>query len=438
MSTPLVYTCEPRKPNGFVKGRNGNRSMPTNHWAKKYILYMGRREGVSKHDALNHGLFGKLDNNDSGEFGAIKNISKTAEYVKRKVEEGTWLYDNIVSIAKEDFERLGYDNKEAWQQLAKDNAIKMADAVGIPASRVEYVAAMHIHDGKPNFHLLFWDKEQGIRSYFNYAKTFEKIRAGLTKYVYQDDLKLLSEAKTVARDTILEEIKLWNKETFDPIYQMSKNDFNKVRDRVSTDPISAVGKVLNRNIPNSYLDEMRIKIIQLMEKLPQAGRLSYGFLPPTVKKEVDKLAKDIIKDLANNNPDFKIEFETYKKAARDMATLYDSDISKHELAEKKAEADLTKRLANQLLKFIKNINHNQYLYGKDENNKAYNKQKAKTIQRNITINLLSELFRGSRDENKRGQDKLIIGKSDRIEARREKAKNMESSSIRWGGDSHEI
>ena len=446
MASPLIFKHRQRNPRGFVKSIGGKGSLPTNQWAYKYVLYMGRREGVVKHDELNHGLFGKVEHNNKNNFGIIHNITGTADYVKKKVEEGTYIYDNIISISKEDFERLGYDDSpkgvEAWQQLVKNNVSKMADKVGIPASRVEYVATIHIEGGKPNLHLLFWDKTQGIRQFYNYKKVASEIRANLIKYVYADDIKTFSEAKTTARNALLEGSKDWNNETFNPIYKMKKSDFTKLKDEIETNPAIMVGKVLNRNIPNSYLDETRIKIIQLMEKLPKTGRLSFGFLSPALKAEVQELAEEIIKDLSETNPDFKEEFNHYKKSARNLAKLYHAEqiadgspnpkgIVAIDMAEKKAVDDLTKRLANQLLSSIKKIDHNQYVHGKDE----YSKQQNKIIQRNTTMNLLTELFRTSREENRRKPIKLPTGSTDRIEARRDKRKELETSSgNNWGED----
>ena len=214
---------------------------------------------------------------------------------------------------------------------------------------------------------------------------------------------------------------------------MYKSDFAVIKDDVKADPDLAVGKILNRDIPNSYLDEMRIKIIQLMEKLPEKGRLSHGFLPPEAKKEVEKLAIDIIKEISITNPGFSMEFEAYKKSARDLAKLYHAEkrsdgtdnikgMAAIDKAEKRALADLTKRLANQLLKSIKNIDYNQYLYGKEE----HGKRKTKAIQRNATMNILSSLFKLARQTRRVAHTRpRHWGQTERIEARRDMVKNLE-------------
>ena len=429
MASPLIHKIRSRSPRGFVQAP-GKRSLPTNQWSHKYVMYMGRREGVVKHDELNHGLFGKLDHNNGGEFGIIDNIAKAADYVKSKVEDGTYLYDNIISIAREDFERLGYDDKEAWEQLAKDNVVKLADKIGIPASRVEYVAAMHIEGGKPNFHLLFWDKDQGVTNGFIKKPVKVAMWKDLIKYVYGDDIKALGITKTEARDAILEEADTWNKDTFNSFNKMTKADFKATKNNVLSDPDEMLGKIFNRNVPNAVLDDLRIKIIQLMDKLPDSGRLAYGFLTPDLKKEITELTEDIIKELSTTNPDFKAEFETYKKSARDLAALYTTNTDAHDKAEERAEADLTKRMANRLLKCIKSIDYEQYKFGKEE----FTKRKNITMQRNATMRLLSMLFQGARKENRQAKNPRL-GRGDLSkEAKRELRKELEhGTGNQWGG-----
>jgi len=440
MPSPLIFKHRQRNPRSFVKSISGAKGLSANVWAYNYVLYMGRREGVVKHDTENHGLFGRLDHNNTGAFGIIDNINAAANYAKKKVEDGTYVYDNVMSIDAADFARLGYDDSPAgvaaWQRLVKDNVCKLAAYIKIPAHQVEYVAALHIDKGKPNLHILFWDSKQGVVPYYNYKKTGIKMRDGLIKYVYEDDIKEFSEEKTRARDAMIKSAARWNNETFGPLYIMSKADFKNIKDSVDADPAAAAAKLLNRSIPNVYLDEMRVKIIQVMDALPTKGRLAFGFLPPDVKREVAELTEDIIKEMAATNADFKNAFKDYKKAARNMAKLYNAETlacgsinpagkAAIDKAEKTAEDDLTKRLANRLLKCILAIDRNQYIHGKAE----YTGRQNINAQRNTTMNLLAAVFRSITQEHNMPQRKpRLRGTTDRIEARRDALKNMEVAS----------
>jgi len=382
-------------------------------------MYMGRREGVVVNDGLSHGLFGKIDHNHGGNFGDINNISATADYVKKKVEAGTYLYDNVISIAKADFMRLGYDGQNAWRQLAEDNVHKMAEKVGILPSKLEYVAALHIDKGKPNFHILFWSKDQGIKPRFNYKKTFGGIRSNLVKYVYEDDLRHLSRIKTLARDAMVGETDDYFKDFFQPIHTMKPGEYRKMVEDIDSDPALVRGKLLDRNIPNAVLDDFAMKIIQLKEKLPRKGRLSYGFLPPDLKKET----ADIIRELLNTNPDFKREFDEYKNIHRDIASYYSTNPDALKRAEQKAEEDIIQRMSNKLLQSVKDFN-------REWDNNTYQR----AAQRNASINLMSSLFRIlTRSNNSAAQKskRLPSSSTERIEARRDMRKQLEHSSS-WG------
>lgn len=440
MPTPLIYKCRERNPRGYVKGELSS-ALPTNQWAHKYVTYMGRRQGVITNNDLGHGLFGKLDHNNGGNFGNIDNISAAANYVKKKVEDGTYLYDNIISIAREDFMRLGYDTQEAWRQLAKDNAHRMAEKVGIPSSKLEYVAAVHIENEKPNFHLLFWNKEQGIKPRFNYTKTFSSIRSDIIKYVYEDELLQMATVKNLARDTAVGDTDDFFKDFFKPFREMTSKDYESMVEEIEKDPEMVRGRLLNRDIPYSVLDDFAIMVIQLKEKLPKTGRLSYGFLPPDLKQETE----DIIRYLVNLNPDFKKEFEEYievsmelelgkdmesysafeafKKAGGDLASYYSTNPEVIKRAEEKAEADIVRRMSNKLLDEIKNLNKD---LERDLSNKA--------TRRNMGIGIMSSLFRILSQSNRKAQARAVrlpAGGTERIEGRRDLRKNLEHGSS-WG------
>jgi len=427
MPVPLVYKARERNPRGYVKGEL-TKALPTKQWAHKYVLYMGRREGVVKNEDMEHGLFGKLNHNNDGELGAIENVSAAADYVKSKVEAGTYLYDNIISIAKEDFMRLGYDTQDAWKRLVKANIHKIAEKVDIPPSKLEYVAAVHIENEKPNFHLLFWSKEQGVKSHFDYKKTFNSIRSELIKYVYDGELQEIATVKNLAREHVTSATGEFIKGFFHPLREMSKAEFQSLMDKLEENPEAAIGKLLNRDVPNSMLDEFAVKIMGLKEKLPTTGRLSYAFLSPELKKETE----DIVRSLLKVHPDFKEEFdeykkinktlaphnayEAYKKSSGDLASYYSSQAEAIKKAEQKAEAEIIKRMSNLLLKEIKNFN-------RDLDTKA--------AQRTMSVSVMSSLFRllsrFTRSSSVRAAH-LPIGKTDRIEARKDLRRNLEHSS----------
>jgi len=337
------------------------------------------------------------------------------------------MYDNIISISKDDFMRLGYDKQEAWRQLAKDNAHKIADKIGVPPSRLEYIASMHIDKGKPNFHLLFWDKEQGVKEAYIHPKISNSIRVDLTKTIYHHEMEELHNIKNEARDTLISNSDNFFKDFFRSFGEMTKKEYEDAVTALETSPDMALGKLLDRDIPDILLDDFAERIIRLKDKLPTSGRLSYAFLPLELKNEV----KAIIKDLVSNNTDFKIEFDKYIKTNEDLSRYFTTNTETINNAGKKAEDELLKRLSNRLLKNIKDIDFSQFKYEKE----AIRTQQQKAYQRHMAIKIISDLFNFLTRNNEAMQAKLNTQKGEMSkEARTEIAiKNEHSSGMDWDG-----
>lgn len=82
---------------------------------KKLVSYMGERPGVEK--LGKHGLFSQTDDKI--------NLDAVAEEISH--HEGI-LWTHVVSLHREDAERLGYNNAEAWKELVRRNALQIAEA----------------------------------------------------------------------------------------------------------------------------------------------------------------------------------------------------------------------------------------------------------------------------------------------------------------------
>lgn len=73
---------------------------------KKLVSYYGERPGVEK--LGRHGLFSQTDDKI--------NIDNVADEV---ANHGGILWTHVISLRREDAERLGYNNAEAWKELVR-------------------------------------------------------------------------------------------------------------------------------------------------------------------------------------------------------------------------------------------------------------------------------------------------------------------------------
>ena len=113
---------------------------------KKLVSYMGERPGVER--LGEHGLFSQTDDKI--------NLDAVAEEVSR--HEGI-LWTHVVSLRREDAERLGYNNANAWKELVRRNALQIAQAHKIEPSQMKWYAAFHNTTHHPHIHLMVYSKD---------------------------------------------------------------------------------------------------------------------------------------------------------------------------------------------------------------------------------------------------------------------------------------
>ena len=113
----------------------------------KRVSYMAERPGVVK--LGKHGLFSQTD--------APIDLDKAAEEVAS--HEG-YIWTHIVSLHREDSERLGYNNAEAWKSLVRRNVTTIAEAHKVPLSDLQWYAAFHDTGHHPHIHLMVYSKGQ--------------------------------------------------------------------------------------------------------------------------------------------------------------------------------------------------------------------------------------------------------------------------------------
>ena len=113
----------------------------------KLVSYMAERPGVVK--LGKHGLFSQTDD--------PIDLDNAAEEVAN--HEG-YIWTHIVSLHREDAERLGYNNAEAWKSLVRRNVTAIAEAHKIPLSDLQWYAAFHDTGHHPHIHLMVYSKGQ--------------------------------------------------------------------------------------------------------------------------------------------------------------------------------------------------------------------------------------------------------------------------------------
>ena len=108
---------------------------------ENYVQYIGLRPRVEKQGT--HGLFSQEDE-PINIYDVAKEVSEHQGIVWRP----------ILSLTREDAERLGYDNADAWRALLRSQASNLANSMGISIEDLRWYAAFHNESHHPHVHLI--------------------------------------------------------------------------------------------------------------------------------------------------------------------------------------------------------------------------------------------------------------------------------------------
>lgn len=220
---------------------------------KKLVQYYGERPGVEK--LGRHGLFSQTD-------GKI-DIDKIADEVSN--HEGI-LWTHVISLRREDAERLGYNNAESWKELVRRNVLQIAEAHKIEPSKLQWYGAFHNTTHHPHIHLMVYSKDtkQGYLT----NKGIENMRSLFAKDIFRNEMYLAFTLETQMRD----EVRAETKKRIDELLRDAET------------PISA-----SEEIQNLY--------IRLISQLTNyKGKKMYGYLPKNIKQTVNCIVAELAKD----------------------------------------------------------------------------------------------------------------------------------------------
>ena len=219
---------------------------------KGLVRYFAERPGVEKLGS--HGLFSQTDDKI--------NLDEVADEVSN--HDGV-VWTHVLSLRREDAERLGYNNAKAWKTLVRRNVATIAEAHKIDLDDLQWYAAFHNTGHHPHIHLMVYSKSgQGYLT----NKGIEKLRSRFGNDIFRNEQYKLFEMQTEIRNEIKQE---------------SKSVIDELLANV------------NENItPSDELVELFRQLADAMKE--HKGKWLYGYLPKPTKDLVDKIIHEIAKD----------------------------------------------------------------------------------------------------------------------------------------------
>ena len=220
---------------------------------ENYVGYLANRPKAVKFGT--HGLFSQEDT-PVDLNAVIKEISNHAGNV----------WTHVVSLRREDAQRMGYDNLNAWKKLIKRQIPNITRWSKIDLANLKWYAAFHDKETNPHVHIIVYstDPKEGFLT----KQGIEKIRSGFANDIYHDELYHLYGQQTDVRN------------------QLKKLTADKMR------------KLSEQISKNQNPDAELLQLVKLLsEQLKTAkGKKLYGYLKKDTKKTVDLIFSRLAQD----------------------------------------------------------------------------------------------------------------------------------------------
>ena len=208
----------------------------------KYIALRPRAERLGE-----HGLFG---DNDAVDLAAV--VDELDHYTGN-------VWTHIISLHREDAERLGYDHADAWRTLLRTHRNDIAAAMKIPPEDFRWYAAFHDEGNHPHVHMMAWSVKP--RQAYLSKDGIRQIKSTLTNQIFCQELLHVYEQKSKSRDELVSEARK-------AMLELAK----AMREMTCIHP------------------EAEQMIWDLSRQLGQVGgKKTYGYLPKPMKKLVDEI-----------------------------------------------------------------------------------------------------------------------------------------------------
>ena len=213
---------------------------------ENYVGYLANRPGAVKFNT--HGLFSQTNE--------PINLEKVAKEI---ANHGGNVWTHVVSLRRDDAQKMGYDNLTAWRELVKRQIPSIAKNQKIDLKNLRWYAAFHDKETNPHVHIIVYSQNE--REGFLTNHGIEKIRSGFANDIYFDELHHIYEQQTDLRN-------LLKKESEQLMKQLAEKVFK------------------NKNFDVELID----LVLKLHNQLVESkGKKVYGYLKSDVKKTVDAI-----------------------------------------------------------------------------------------------------------------------------------------------------
>ena len=218
------------------------------HESDQYMKYIATRPRAER--LGEHGLFGDED-------GVV--LDKAMDEIENYTGN---VWTHIISLKREDAARLGFDNAAAWRDLLRSHRNDIAAAMKIPPNDFRWYAAFHDEGEHPHVHMMAWSAKPG-QAYLS-KDGIRQIKSTLTNHIFQNEMLHLYEQKSISRDELVHEARK---------------------------AMLEIVRTMKEGICN-HPDAEQLMLELALELENVKGKKSYGYLPKSQKKLVDRIVDE--------------------------------------------------------------------------------------------------------------------------------------------------
>lgn len=220
---------------------------------KTYADYIATRPRAQRFGT--HGLF-----TDDGVPVKLGEVSDELNHYEGNV----WTV--IISLRREDAERLGFNTGERWRDMLRTQTEALAKNFKIPMESLKWYGAFHNESHHPHVHLMVYAGE-GVKPYLS-KQGVMNLRSAFAKDIFAQDLLCIYEKQTEHRDAL----------------------------RVQSQEVIAeiISKINNGTYDNPKLEELLLKLADRLSKTK--GKKQYGYLKADVKAIVNQIVSELAAD----------------------------------------------------------------------------------------------------------------------------------------------
>lgn len=220
---------------------------------ENYLDYVANRPGVK---ALGeHGLWDA--------HGKVPSLENAVAEVARHTGN---VWTPVISLSRENAERLGYTDLKNWQELINASITDIAKGYKIHPDRLRWYAAMHEKEKHIHVHMVLFstDPKEGYLS----RQGIRSIKSALVSTIYRNDRLHIYEQKDEQRGLLRQE---------------AEARMATLIEQMATGTLQS--------------DKLELLVTDLAQRLQEvSGKKVYGYLPPRVKRIVDEIVDELAKD----------------------------------------------------------------------------------------------------------------------------------------------